>query len=235
MSPGEREMVMTYTEQRPPVLVDLVRQYKVCSEVWPEYLMIDGQERQAGFELELSGTHELATQHIGRECPTCQLIYSALHSVTEWVLPKQAQPSMYQVGPHAVALRYSAVRGSGSNGTLAVKIDLALKVKVVQLRGFDQAVGRCEMRVLRETKEHLLKLAVGERQWSLGTQQWREGIRREPEPGQSGAAFVSSDLNAWKLLEGLHCLPDRGEGRTWPIRSLQENRGAAVGKGWGLL
>jgi hypothetical protein len=192
----ERSSAVILFDGHPPFLAALVDRYQVCWEVAPGYSTIGGQERPTGFELELSGTHESATQHMGRGCPACRRIYSALHAVTEWVLPRQADPSMYQIGPYKVVLRYSAVHGSGFNGTLSVKIDVALKVKVFQLRGFDQSVGQCEIRSLRETKEKLSELGTGERQWSLRTQRWHERVR-ELLPGsrQYGAAFALSHLD----------------------------------------
>ena len=187
----ERSLALNLFDGHPPFLADLVKRYHVCWEAWPEYSTIGGQERQTGFELELSGTHESATLHIGRGCPACRQIYSALHAVTGWVLPRQTQPSMYQIGPYEAALRYSAVHGSGSNGILTSKIDLALKVRVVQLRGFDQSAGRCEMGSLRETKEKLSELGTGERQWNLWTQRGHERVReQQPRPPQYGAAVA---------------------------------------------
>jgi hypothetical protein len=193
----ERSSPASLVDGNPPFLADLVKRYYVCWEAWPEYSMIGGQERQTGFELELSGTHESATQHMGRGCPACRQIYSALHAVTGWVLPRQAQPSMYQIGPYEAALRYSAVHGGGSNGILTAKIDVALKVKVLQLRGFDQSAGRCEMRSLHETKEKLSELGTGERQWSLPTPRWHERVRAQQlGPRQYGAVVASSHLDA---------------------------------------
>jgi hypothetical protein len=181
---------MTYTEQRPAILVDLVRQYQVCSEVWPEYLMVGGKEEQVGFELKLSGTHASATQHTGPGCPTCRQIYSALHSLTEYVLPRRVQPSLYQVGPYEVALRYSAARG-GAHLALTVKIDLTLKVKIVYLSGFDQAIDECGMRGLLEMKEDLSELGTCEYQWSLRRQHWREQVHEQPELAQYRAMVGS--------------------------------------------
>lgn len=193
----ERSSAVNFFDHHPPFLADLVKRYHVCWEASPEYSTIGGQERQTGFELVLSGTHESATQHMGRGCPACRQIYSALHAVTEWVLPMQAQPSMYQIGPYEAALRYSAVHGSGSNGILTAKIDLALKVRVVQLRGFDQSAGRCEMRSLHETKEKLSELETFERQWSLPTPPWDERVRAQQlGPRQYDAVFASSHLDA---------------------------------------
>ncbi len=165
----ERSSPVSLFDGNPQFLADLVKRYHVCWEAWPEYSMIGGQEKQTGFDLELFGTHESPTAHAGRGCPACRQIYIALRAVTEWALHRQAQPSMYHIGPYKAALRYSAVHGSGSNGTLTAKIDVALKVKVLQLRGFDQSLGRCEIHSLRETKENLAELGSSERQWSLPT------------------------------------------------------------------
>lgn len=172
--------------------------------------MIGGQERQTGFELELSGTHESATQHIGRGCPACRQIYRALHALTEWALPGQAQRSMYQIGPYEAALRYSAAHGCGSNGILSAKIDVALKVKVLQLRGFDQSAGLGEMRSLRETKENLLGLGTGEHQWSLPTPLWHEPVREQQlGPRQYGAGIASSHLDASRISAKFVSLQDK--------------------------
>lgn len=186
----ERSSAVSLFDGNPPFLADLVKRYHVCWEAWPEYSMIGGQERQTGFELELSGTHESATQHIGRGCPACRQIYRALHALTEWALPGQAQRSMYQIGPYEVALRFSAPHGCGSNGILSAKIDVALKVKVLQLKGFDQSAG------LRETKENLSELGTGERQWSLATPRWHEPVcEQQLGPRQYGTAIASSHLD----------------------------------------
>lgn len=141
------------------MLREFVKHYQVCWEVWPEYLMVGGKQRQVGFELELSGTHDSGMGHIGPGCPACRRIYGALHAVADWILPKEERPSMYEIGPYEAALRYSKVRGNRPDVTLAVKI--------VHRRGFDQPVDKCEMRCLREMKEHLSELGACERQWSL--------------------------------------------------------------------
>ena len=159
---------MTHTEQPSPtsgslndqslVLMDLVKRYQVCWEVWPEYLMVDGKQQQVGFELELSGTHEPGTGHVSPGCPACRHVYSALLAVAGRILPKEERPSRYEIGPYEQALRYSAVRGN--------RPDVTLSVKIVHRRGFDQPVDQCETRCLKEMKEHLSELGACERQWS---------------------------------------------------------------------
>ena len=181
---------LSFVKSQPPVLTDVVKRYQVCWEVWPEYVIIAGQERQVGFDLELSGTHESATQHSGPGCLACRQIYSGLHAVAEWVLPKQAQP-IYRKGPCKTALRYSAVRVSGCNDVLAVKVDFILKVPIVQLTGFEQTIDQCEMRALRETKQHLAELGTSVREWSLGAPRWSERVDGAFE--QCGVASLRSD------------------------------------------
>ena len=150
---------MPATEQTSSVLADLVNRYQVCWEVFPEYLMVDGKERQVGFELELTGTPEEGTEHIGPGCPACRRVYAALHAIADWILPTEERPSRYEIGPYEQALRYSAVR--------ALRPDVTLSVKIVHRRGFDQSVDQCEIRCLGEMKQRLKQLGACERQWSF--------------------------------------------------------------------
>jgi len=150
---------MLSTEQSSSALADFVKRYQVCWEVWPEYLMVAGKERQVGFELELTGTPEPGTEHVGPGCPACRRVYRALHDVADWILPKEERPSMYEIGPYEQALRYSPVR--------ALRPDVTLNVKIVHRRGFDQPVDQCEIRCLEEMKQRLKQLGACERQWSL--------------------------------------------------------------------
>lgn len=143
---------------RPRGLVELVNRYRVCWEVWPEYLMVGGKQQQVGFELELSGTHEAGAGHISPGCPACLQIYGALLAIADWILPKEQRPSTYEIGPYEQALRYSIVRGN--------RPDVTLGVKIVHRTGFDRPVDECELRCLKEMKERLSHLGACERQWS---------------------------------------------------------------------
>lgn len=150
---------MLPTKETDSVLAGFVNRYQVCWEVWPEYLMVGGKERQVGFELELTGTPEAGTEHVGPGCPACRRVYAALRAVADWILPKEDRPSRYEVGPYEQALRYSAVR--------ALRPDVTLSVKILHRRGFDQPVDQCEVRCLEEMKQRLKQLGACERQWSL--------------------------------------------------------------------
>jgi hypothetical protein len=150
---------MAVTEQASSNLADIVNRYQVCWEVWPEYLMVGGKETQVGFELELTGTPEPGTEHIGPGCPACRRVYAALHAIADWILPREERPSRYEIGPYEQALRYSIAR--------ALRPDVALSVKIVHRHGFDQPVDECEIRCLKEMKQRLKQLGACERQWSL--------------------------------------------------------------------
>lgn len=135
-------------------LADLVRRYEVCWEVWPEYSLINGQERRVGFEIELCGTHDLR-DHVGRGCAACQRIYNTLLSVASWVLANEQGSPLYAVGPYAQVLRYSLAHGS--------RPDIALKLKILQRT--DQSLDDSQGYYLDEMKEHLAQLGACQRHW----------------------------------------------------------------------
>lgn len=64
-----------------PRLRELTERYRVCWDVWPELLVRDGKQRQVGFELELSGTHDFDGHHGGPDCPGCRQVFIALHGL----------------------------------------------------------------------------------------------------------------------------------------------------------
>jgi len=159
--PGKRlwmAVCMLSTDQRSSFLAGFVDRYQVCWEVWPEYLMVGGKERQVGFELELTGTPEPGSDHVGPGCPACRR-YAALRAIADWILLKEERPSRYEVGPYEQALRYLTARDS--------RPDVTFSVKVLHRRGFDQPVDQCEIRCLEEMKQRLKQLEACERQWSF--------------------------------------------------------------------
>jgi hypothetical protein len=149
---------MESQEQSCSMLAALVRRYRVCWEVWPEDIVAEGKVRQVGFELELSGTPEGGTDQFAPGSQACRQVYNALHGVADWILPKEQRPSMYEVGPYAQALRYSAVRSD--------RPDVTLSVKILHRSGFDRPVDACEVRCLEEMKQRLTQLGACQRRWS---------------------------------------------------------------------
>ena len=153
-----KELHMTSPQPTAMNLSDLVKEYKVCWEVWPEYLMVGKEQRQVGFELELTGAHASGSDHPGPNCPTCRRVFRALYAIAEWTLPKEQRPSMYEIEPYEQTLRFSPVRGN--------RPDVTLKIKVLHRSGFQQPVDACEVRCLNEMRGRLRQLGACERQWS---------------------------------------------------------------------
>ncbi len=147
---------MASSEQSSSMLAGIVKRYQVCWEVWPECLMVEGKERQVGFELELSGT-EPGSDHMAPGSPACQRIYDSLHALADWILPKEEQDSTYELSPYEQALRYSAVRGD--------RPDVVLSVKILHRQGFDQPVDQCELHCLKEMEQRLAQLGACPGQW----------------------------------------------------------------------
>jgi len=81
-------------ERAPLVLKELVRQFRVCWEVWPEHIAVAGQRRQVGFALELSGTHEPAVDHPTPGCLHCRKVFAALQVIAVYILPRDERQSM---------------------------------------------------------------------------------------------------------------------------------------------
>lgn len=141
-------------------LTEVVTHYRVCWEVWPELLYTNHKQQQVGFELELSGTHQLEGQCSGPGCPGCKQVFLALHAIAEYILPAEGRPSRYEIGPYEKVVRFSAARGN--------RPDVILAVKVLHRRGLDQPVDPCEVRDPEEMKSRLRELGACERQWSEG-------------------------------------------------------------------
>jgi hypothetical protein len=96
--PARKEACMARVEQSFSSLVDLVKQYQVCWEVWPEVLMVGGKEKQVGFELELSGTPEPRTDDVGPGCSACRRVYDALLAVAHLIFPREERPRCMRLG-----------------------------------------------------------------------------------------------------------------------------------------
>lgn len=139
-------------------LRELVGRYRVCWEVWPEYLYVQKERRQVGFQLELCGTHEPEVEHPEPGCPDCQRIFVALRAIADWILPSEKRPSTYEIGPYDQAIRYSSVRRN--------RPDVTLTVKILHREGFERSVDACEVRCLKEMQQGLKELGACERQWS---------------------------------------------------------------------
>ena len=149
---------MEALEQAPAVLRDIVRRFEVCWEVRPEHLMVGQEMRQIGFALELYGTHRGTPGVHAPGCPDCQRVFSALHVVAGWILPREKRPSYYELSPFHPARSYSPARGS--------RVDIALTVKILHRQGYELPVDDCELRCLQEMRQRLVELGAQECQWT---------------------------------------------------------------------
>ena len=67
---------------------DLIQRYKVCWEVWPEWVVEKSHLEKTGFELELLGTHAEGTEQVSPGCVACVQVYYALVKVARYIVPR---------------------------------------------------------------------------------------------------------------------------------------------------
>jgi hypothetical protein len=138
-------------------LKDIVEMHQVCYEVWPELLIVKGQQLKVGFDLELVGTHEHGTSTFSPGCPRCLRTFEDLRQIAEWIMPKEERPSRYEIEPYDRALHESAQR--------KFVPEVVLRMTILHRHGFDQPVDECEERCLKEMRGKLSELGVRAGEW----------------------------------------------------------------------
>lgn len=147
---------MTIAEAEVAVLAQLVRKYRVCWEVWPEYSSVQGAAKQTGFELELIGTHPPSVGHMSPGCVECRLVFSALVDIAEAIIPTDRRDSEYPIDGFDQSLRYAPERNN--------RPDVTLKIRIQHRSGFGP-VDDCERRCLLEMEERLRQLGAPQKSW----------------------------------------------------------------------
>jgi len=147
---------MTLAEAGLADLAQLVRKYRVCWDVWPEYSSIPGGARQTGFEMELIGTHPAGVDHPSPGCDECRLVFSALVDIAEAIIPADYRDSQYLIDGFDQSIRYAPERSN--------RPDVTLKIKIQHRSGFG-AVDDCERRCLLEMEEVLRQLGAPQKSW----------------------------------------------------------------------
>lgn len=142
----------------PNHLRELVTRHKVCWNLWPELLMVGGEKRQVGYELELAGTHKPGVTHPEPGCEHCQQVFMALREIAEYILPREERPSMYLIGPFDQAIHYWRLHAN--------RPDVVLSVKIVHRYGCERPLDECEDRCLKEMETRLRDLGACRLQWS---------------------------------------------------------------------
>ena len=135
----------------------LVERFRVCWEVWPEYMIVRGEKRQIGYVLEISGTHEPGVEHPTPGCEHCVRVYNALQTIAEHIIPQERRPSRHDIGIFDAAIHYSRKRRE--------RPDISLTIRILHRTGFEQPVDECENKCLNEMKAHLRELGAFEGRW----------------------------------------------------------------------
>lgn len=137
---------------------DLIRRYKICWEVWPEWAGSNSHLEKTGFDLELLGTHAEGTDHVSPGCDACIEVYSALRKVAEHVVPHNPNlPTMFEIEPFEPALRYAAIRKN--------RPDVLLEMKITHHSGLGP-IDDCEKHCLQLMQNRLDALGAYRGQWA---------------------------------------------------------------------
>lgn len=140
-------------------LRELVRQHKLCWEVWSEY-HIDrkGNKIQIGFELELMGTHFQPGHPPVPGCDECVSVYDNLKRIARWIIPKEERDSCYESGIFDASIHYPKRR--------KFRGEISLPIKILHREGFDRPTDACEVRCLNEMEEKLKSLGAQKGEWT---------------------------------------------------------------------
>ncbi|SRR6266700_180881 len=133
---------MNGTTTNEPSIRDLIQRYKICWEVWPEWISDRGHLRKIGFELELLGTDAEGTDRVSPGCDSCGEVYLALREVARFIIPQeQGLPTCFAIEPFESALRYASTRRN--------RPDVLLTIKIMH---------RCGLGPVDDCEEHCLQL-----------------------------------------------------------------------------
>ncbi len=136
----------------------LVREHRVCWEVWPEQLAGGGRgPLQVGFDLVLNGAHAHDTDQPSPGCEKCRTIFEHLREIAEWIVPKVERPSRYDIQIFDHAIHFAPERRN--------RPDVALTIKILHRSGIDRPVDECEVLCLNEMKVKLSQIGAQYRQW----------------------------------------------------------------------
>jgi hypothetical protein len=143
----------------PTTLAELVRRYRVCWEVWPEYSVTRRTSQQVGFVLELLGSGK-SVGEFDPSCPEHLEIHAALDAIARRILESDERVS-YEINHNGQSLCYSPARGN--------RPDVTLSIKILHRTDFENPVDESERDYLKQTEAHLRQLRACERQWHCAT------------------------------------------------------------------
>jgi len=133
-------------------LAELARRHAVCYEVWPDRLIVEGQSRQVGFDLEFLGVNEAHDHAQAPGCPRCVETYEDLRRIAEWLLPEPGRPTRCDIAPFEAAWHASPSR--------EFRLEVALRVRIGHRHGSERPADDFEVRCLAEMEERLARLGI---------------------------------------------------------------------------
>lgn len=137
---------------------ELIQRYKICWEVWPEFVPNNGHLEKTGFDLELLGTHAEGTDHVSPGCDACVEVYSALRELAKFIVPQDRNlPTFFEVEPFEPALRYASIRKN--------RPDVLLEIKIMHRSGLGP-LDDCEQHCLQLMQNRLDALGAYRGRWA---------------------------------------------------------------------
>lgn len=137
----------------------IVRQYRVCYEVWPAWLMVEQTKRQVGYEIELCGVHQCHAEGDWLPCEHPCQTYNQLKRIAHWLITGNTTTARCQIQPYDEALHRSPRR--------RFRPDVIVTIKILH-RGdhrFDAPVDHCQELCLKQFCEKLAALGIAEGIW----------------------------------------------------------------------
>jgi hypothetical protein len=136
----------------------LVQRLQVCWDVFPAEILVKGEIRKIGFDLELYGTPECGSEHVDPGCQHCLRVESALREIADWILPRVKPSCSFDVDSEGDSLSYAPERRS--------RPDVVVHINILHRHEWDQPIDECEELCLREIGQVLTELGVCRGRWS---------------------------------------------------------------------
>ncbi len=133
-------------------LKQLVEKHTVCYDIFPDCLLIEGEIRKVGFELQLFGTHDHGNSRLTPGCELCVHTFADVRRIAEWVLPQERRDSKYEIQPFDSALHETPKR--------RLMPEVALSIMIEHRHDFYDPNNECETRCLHEMEKKLKELGV---------------------------------------------------------------------------
>ena len=143
---------MTDTLLDAGVVHQLAEKHAVGYEIYPDRLLVRGEVRTVGFEIQLLGTHSHGSTRMTPGCELCAETWRDLRRIAEWILPQKPVDSRFDIQPFDGALHIAPSRG--------LRPEVALSLMIQHVHAFDAPVDDCEMTCLRKMEQRLQQAGV---------------------------------------------------------------------------